>query len=93
MTKDVSSNLTVEVIYALPRRQFVTRVNLNADATYGDAIKASSLLKVFPELVYEELKVGSYGKIKKLTDKLTPFDRVEVYREITADPRTAVKRR
>lgn len=87
------NNLNIEVIYAQSRRQFVTKVTLDEGSTFGDAVRKSNVLEFFPELVYENLKIGSYGKIRKLDDTLTRFDRVEIYRPVVADIRNVSRRR
>lgn len=82
----------IEVIYAMPSRQFVQRVEIKEDDTFQSIIEKSKLLEVFPELELEKLNIGSYGKSKKLNDPISKYDRVEIYREVTADPRKAIKR-
>ncbi|MBQ8708762.1 MAG: RnfH family protein [Succinivibrionaceae bacterium] len=87
------SMLITEVIYAKALRQFVTQVRLEEGSTFGDAVRKSGVLEIFPELDCRELKLGSYGRIRKTDEALLPGDRVEIYREITADPRTAARKR
>jgi hypothetical protein len=57
-----------------------------------EAIEHSGLLSQFPEIDLNTQKVGIFGKLTKLTAKVTEHDRVEVYRDITADPETAERR-
>ncbi len=71
----------------------MTEVALDEGSTFGDAVRKSCVLELFPELVYDELKIGSYGKIKKLDDPLTEFDRVEIYRPVVADIRNVMRRK
>jgi putative ubiquitin-RnfH superfamily antitoxin RatB of RatAB toxin-antitoxin module len=42
--------------------------------------------------VCERQKVGIFGKVTKLDSKVTEGDRVEIYREITADPELVERR-
>jgi len=49
-------------------------------------------MKHFPEINTEQLKVGIYGKLKKLDTPLTEGDHVEIYRPIIADPMTVRRR-
>ena len=46
----------------------------------------------FPEIDLSQQKVGIFGKLAKLDAEVKDGDRVEIYRQITADPKQ-VKRR
>ncbi len=83
--------IDTEVIYASADREYISRVRLPPGSTFADAIKKSRLLEVFRDFSLETLKFGSYGKMKKPEDVITSFDRVEIYRPITADVRSAVR--
>lgn len=86
------SNHFIDVIYALPNHQFVRSVPLYENDTFLSIIERSEFLSVYDDLNLESLNFGSYGKIKKLTDVVTKYDRVEIYRDIVADPRSVVRR-
>ena len=60
--------------------------------TAEEAIKASGFLSRFPEIDLQKQKIGIYGKVVKPTQVLEEFDRVEIYRPITADPKTVPRR-
>lgn len=83
--------INIDVIYATANREYINKVRIQEGSTYEDAILKSKVLDVFSELSLQTLKFGSYGKIKKLSDVLTSFDRVEIYRPITADVRSAMR--
>ncbi len=83
--------LNIEVIYAYGEKEYISKVRVPEGATFEDAIKKSNILNVFKNFSLETLKFGSYGRIKKLSDILTSFDRVEIYRPITADVRSAMR--
>jgi putative ubiquitin-RnfH superfamily antitoxin RatB of RatAB toxin-antitoxin module len=83
---------TVEVVYALRERQQVSRVRHAHGMTAIQAVEASGLLKVFPELAGSRLDLGVYGRVVQETQVLCPGDRVEIYRRLTADPREARRR-
>ena len=57
-----------------------------------EAVEASGLLKVCPELAGGRLDLGVYGRVVQQTHVLRPGDRVEIYRRLTADPREARRR-
>ena len=80
--------MKVSVTYALQRRQTLINVELSEGATVKDAIEKSGILKQFPEIDLKQQKIGIYSKITKLDAPLTDGDRIEIYRPITADPKT-----
>ncbi|MEW6678596.1 MAG: RnfH family protein, partial [Pseudomonadota bacterium] len=46
-----------------------------------------------PDIDLTVQKVGVFGKVVDLEDGLKPGDRIEIYRPITADPKTVPRRR
>jgi len=79
------SELSIEVVYALPGRQVLRRVALPEGSTAGDAIRASGLPGEFPEI--DPARAGIYGKPVPLDAILRDRDRVELYRPLRADPK------
>ncbi|MDR9467935.1 RnfH family protein [Marinospirillum sp.] len=61
-------------------------------STVEEAIQASGFLSRFPEIDLETQKIGIFGKLVKTSQVLEEFDRVEIYRPITADPKTVPRR-
>jgi putative ubiquitin-RnfH superfamily antitoxin RatB of RatAB toxin-antitoxin module len=88
-----SSRITIEVIYALPGRQVLRRVELPAGATLAAAIAASGLLQEFPEIDLARNQVGVYGKLAPPDFPLRDRDRIEIYRPLAADPKEARRAR
>lgn len=84
--------MKVSVAYAKPERQFWMTLDLPEGATIREAIEGSTLLNQFPEIDLGRQKVGVYGKIVPLETRLADGDRVEVYRALTADPKTLRQR-
>jgi putative ubiquitin-RnfH superfamily antitoxin RatB of RatAB toxin-antitoxin module len=56
------------------------------------AIEHSGMLKRFPDIDLETQRVGIFGKLAKLNSPVKDGDRVEIYRDITADPETVERR-
>ncbi|MBJ3816749.1 RnfH family protein [Shimwellia pseudoproteus] len=83
----------IEVIYALPQKQYLRRVVLPAGATVEEAIHASGIIELRPEIDLASNKVGIYSRAVKLTDVLQDGDRVEIYRPLIADPRALRRER
>lgn len=86
-------SINVEVAYALPEKQIIRAVNVDAGTTIGAAIVQSGIMMDFPELELEEAKVGVFGKAAAMTTTLSDGDRVEIYRDLIADPKEVRRKR
>ena len=80
--------MKVSVVYANPKRQFWTTVDLPEGSKVQDAIDRSSVLRQFPEIDLATQKVGVFSKVVGLDSPLEDGDRIEIYRPLTADPKT-----
>lgn len=87
------SNLSVEVIYALPEKQFLLPVNIADGATIEDAIIASGILSLRADIDLKKNKVGIYSRPVKLNDRVQDGDRIEIYRPLIADPKELRRKR
>jgi len=85
--------INVEVAYALPEKQVIRAVNVDAGTTIGAAIVQSGIMMDFPELDLENAKVGIFGKVASMTTVLSDGDRVEIYRPLIADPKEVRRKR
>lgn len=85
--------IRVEVVYALPSEQTLRQVQLPEGATVEDAIRASGILALHPEIDLAVNKVGIFSKLVKLDEKVRDRDRVEVYRPLIADPKEVRRKR
>lgn len=79
---------TVEVAYALRECQRVVEIEFNDGLTALEAVERSGLLAEFGELAGRKLDLGIFGRVVRPDHLLTPGDRVEIYRPLTADPKT-----
>lgn len=87
-------SLTIDVCYGLPGGEsFLARLDLPDGATVREAIDASGVLARHPQIDPATMKAGVFGKLKPLDTVLTDFDRVEIYRPLKVDPKTARQRR
>jgi hypothetical protein len=84
--------MNVGVAYADRFKQLWLKLEVPDGATIRDAIEISGLLQQFPDIDLEQQKVGIFGKISKLDSPVADGDRVEIYREITADPELVERR-
>ena len=85
--------INVEVAYALPDRQVIIPVDVDAGTTIGGAIVQSGIMMQFPELDIEHSAVGIFGKVATMTTVLAEGDRVETYRPLIADPKEVRRKR
>lgn len=92
MTSD-KSTITVEVAYALPDKQQIIPLQVQEGTTAEEAVKTSGIEKSFPEIDFDGLKLGIFGKAIKNNYVLKSMDRVEVYRPLIADPKEVRKQR
>ncbi|WON75924.1 RnfH family protein [Serratia sp. UGAL515B_01] len=87
------SVIRVEVVYALPERQYVRQVQLAEGCSVEQAIKVSGLLELRRDIDLANNKVGIYSRPAKLDDLLADGDRVEIYRPLSADPKELRRQR
>lgn len=81
-------NISVEVVYALPQKQYLQQVRLEEGATVEQAIIASGLTRLRTDIDLTKNKVGIWSRPVKLHDEVHDGDRVEIYRPLIADPKT-----
>ncbi|MED7819299.1 MULTISPECIES: RnfH family protein [unclassified Francisella] len=82
--------MKVEVIYALPNEQKSFFVESERTLTVRQAIQQSKIIHKYPELEnLEELKIGIYSEVVDLDHSVKDKDRVEIYRNLTIDPKQA----
>lgn len=90
MANDV---IDVEVAYATPQRQTLLAVTLPAGTTAEQAIRASGILREFPEIDLSLQEIGIFGSVCKMDKALMDGDRVEIYRPLAQDPMQARRNR
>ncbi|EPF14967.1 Uncharacterised protein family (UPF0125) [Cedecea davisae] len=89
----MSREIQVEVIYALPQKQYLRKVKLEEGSTVEQAIVASGLLELRDDIDLRQNKVGIYSRPVKLGDAVQDGDRVEIYRPLIADPKELRRQR
>jgi putative ubiquitin-RnfH superfamily antitoxin RatB of RatAB toxin-antitoxin module len=77
----------VSIAVALPDRQEVFELDLAPGSTVADAIAAADLATRFPGLGIASLKAGIWSRVAALSTPLREGDRVELYRDLRADPK------
>lgn len=79
--------IRVEVVYALPEKQYVLVVFLPSGSTIREAIIQSGILELRKEIDLTANKVGIYSRPTKLNDSVQDGDRIEIYRPLLLDPK------
>jgi len=74
----MSSEILVEVAYALPQQQVIIPVKVSEDVTAEQAVQASGILQKFPEIDLAQNRLGIFGKLAKNDTVLRERDRVEI---------------
>lgn len=88
-----AESIRVEVIYATPSRQPVYALAVAPGATLEQAIRASGVMRDFPEIDLQKNRVGIFGKLAQGDRLLQDGDRVEIYRALIGDPKEIRRRR
>jgi len=78
-----SSQINVEVVYALPKKQTIKEIQVPKGATIEDSIRLSGILTECPDIDIKSQKVGIHGMVKPLSDIVHIGDRVEIYRPVS----------
>ena len=90
----MSSSISVEVVFALPEKQRIVKLEVPLGTTAFDAVTLSEIDQFFEELtISPELKLGVWGKAVTADRALEAGERVEIYRPLLADPKEVRKAR
>jgi hypothetical protein len=81
--------MRVEVVFALADKQELLAVELPDGSTVGTAIDKSRIARQFPDVEFDALQVGVWGKPTARSHVVKEGDRVEIYRPLEMDPRDA----
>lgn len=84
--------MNVGVAYADKFRQVWLKLDVPDGSTVQQAIDHSGILDQFPDIDMEQQKLGIFGKLTRANAKVNDGDRIEIYRDITADPETVERR-
>jgi uncharacterized protein len=87
------NEILIEVAYALPKKQMIIPIRVKAGLTAEEAIKASGIIKKFPEIDLKINQIGIFGKLTQLDHVMRERDRIEIYRPLIADPKEIRRKR
>ena len=79
--------ITIEIAYAsYINNQAIVCLKVTSGTTVVDAISISGIIKRFPEINLDHLKLGIFGKRITNTYILRDHDRIEIYRNLNKTP-------
>lgn len=97
---DNLSTISVEVVYGLPQKQQLIKLNVAVGTTAYQAVEQSGILQSFTEIDLASCKMGIFSQVlgtKGLPEpdvyEMQNRDRVEIYRPLIADPKEVRRRR
>lgn len=85
--------IDVEIAYARPDTQLILKLRVPEGTTLEQAVRESGILERFPDIDLARNQVGIFGKLNKADTVLRNGDRVEIYRQLIADPKEVRKQR
>ncbi len=88
-----SDPITVEVILALPEGATVRTYDFDPPVTVADALRRAAADPAFPAFDPLTAAAGVFGRIVRAERPLGPGDRLEIYRPLLCDPKTARRTR
>ena len=91
----MGAEIDIEVVCALPQRQHLLAVRVPAGCTVAEAVRRSGIAALVPEVDVESAALGIFGQPVEHPGEqvLAAGDRVEIYRPLLQDPRTARRKR
>lgn len=93
LKKRIAVMLKIEVVYGLPDKQVLKKMNVQNGCTAREAVCQSGLDEIFSELDLQIAPLGIFGKSVKDETLLRDKDRIEIYRPLLIDPKEARRKR
>ena len=88
-----AESVNIEIVFALPGDTTVIPITVRNGCTVEDAIKASGITKIAPDIIIDKDNVGIFNNTVSLGDTVNEGDRVEIYRPLIADPKETRRKR
>lgn len=93
MASSIPADIDVEVSYAEPSRAIVKRFRLGSPASVEDVLRLAAADPDFADIDIAHSAVGVFGRLAPSGQLLNDGDRVEIYRPLAADPKSARRAR
>lgn len=88
-SKAQHKTIEVEIVYALPERQMLMKVQVPIGTTVEQAVLQSAILVQFPEIDLNKNRFGIFSRFVERDTVLQQCDRIEIYRPLLIDPKEA----
>ncbi len=85
--------IDIEVAYGHRQRQVVVSLRVPVGSSARAAIRMAQAVESLLCVDLEQVPIGVFGKRCSLETRLVDGDRLEIYRELAADPRQLRRRR
>jgi putative ubiquitin-RnfH superfamily antitoxin RatB of RatAB toxin-antitoxin module len=85
--------LQIEIAYAEPQRAIVKVFRLPAGSSVADALRLAALDPEFAGVDVANSAFGIFGRLAQPDHALQQGDRIEIYRPLMEDPKTARRAR
>jgi putative ubiquitin-RnfH superfamily antitoxin RatB of RatAB toxin-antitoxin module len=85
--------MQIEIAYAQPQRAIVKLLRLPAGSCVADALRLAALDPEFAGVDLANSAFGIFGRLTRADHILKDGDRIEIYRPLAADPKTARRAR
>ena len=85
--------IRIEIVYAEPHRAIIKTLNLATGSLITDALRLAALDPDFSGVDLANSPLGIFGKAASAEHALKDGDRIEIYRPLPADPKTARRAR
>lgn len=86
--------MKVSVIYSPVARQVREwALDLPEGSKVAQVLESCAVFSEFPELRSSPLKLGIWGRLTGLQQRVHDHDRIEIYRELRVDPKVARRER
>jgi uncharacterized protein len=85
--------IKIEIAYALRDEQILIALEVEEGTTAAEAVERSGILRRVTGIELARGRLGVFGKLVELDQRLRDGDRVEIYRSLLADPKDARRAR
>lgn len=87
------NNISVMISYALPQQQWVKTLSVKNGSTVAEVLKQAESSMPFATIDISQHKIGIFGKVVELSHLVQENDRIEIYRPLICDPKSARRAR
>jgi putative ubiquitin-RnfH superfamily antitoxin RatB of RatAB toxin-antitoxin module len=88
-----NERINVQVLYAQADGAICREYQLPSGSTVHDALALAAQSPEFAAVDLPQATVGVFGRVVQRNQPLQPGDRVEIYRPLAEDPKTARRKR